>query len=86
MTLGKLALVAIAAVALSGCTDPTSATKVLTQAGYSDIQMTGYDWLACGKDDTYHTGFRAKGPTGAIVNGVVCKGVFFKSSTIRFDD
>ena len=78
----KLALLCIV---LAGCTNPESATKVLQDAGYSDVKMTGYAWFACSKDDTFHTGFTAKGPSGRPVKGVVCEGLLFKSSTIRLD-
>lgn len=80
--------IVLLALLLAGCdalTHPESARKVLLDAGYSDVKFTGYDWFACSKDDTYHTGFTAKGPTGRPVKGVVCEGVFFKASTIRLD-
>lgn len=69
---------------LTGCTDPDNATRILTQAGYTNIQMTGYKGLACGKDDIYMTGFTATGPTGLAVSGCVCAGAW-KNSTIRFE-
>lgn len=68
----------------SMCTDPVESTRILKQQGYSQVQTTGYSWLACGKNDWYSTGFRAKTQTGAYVEGTVCSG-FFKGHTIRLD-
>lgn len=75
----------IVAALLGGCTQPEHATRVLQSAGYSDIQTHGYDFFACGQDDTYADKFTAKGPTGKPVSGVVCAGLFFKGATIRLD-
>lgn len=66
------------------CTIIIGARKVLTSAGYSDIEFTGYKWFACGEGDVFHTGFKAKGPTGIQSEGCVCEGLIFKNSTIRF--
>lgn len=78
-------LILVAALILSGCTDPSNATRILEDNGYSQVQITGYNWMACSKDDTYHTGFTAVAPGGRHVSGTVCAGVFFKNSTIRFE-
>lgn len=79
----KYILTALAICVLSGCSDSETATKALRGAGYSDIQITGYSWFSCGKDDTFSTGFKAKGPTGVYVEGAVCSSWFMKNSTIR---
>lgn len=77
-------ITAIVALALlAGCSQPETAERVLSEAGYTDIKTQGYGWLECGKDDFFHTSFTAKGPTGKHVKGVVCSGMFFKGSTIR---
>ncbi len=52
--------------------------------GFSDIRTTGYKWFACSEGDWYHTGFVAINPQGVEVSGVVCSGLFFKNSTVRF--
>lgn len=79
-------LLIVAAILVSGCcTDPQNATRILEENGYSDVQITGYNWAACSDDDTYHTGFTATAPGGRKVRGTVCAGVFFKNSTIRFE-
>lgn len=66
-----------------GCTNNTEATRILSQQGYTDIRMTGYQWFACSEDDFYHTGFVAKSPANVEVEGCVCSGLLFKNSTIR---
>lgn len=81
----KLLIVTVLAFLIAGCTKPESARHTLMQAGYTDIQITGYSFFSCGKDDFYQTGFIAKGPTGMRVEGAVCEGFWFKNSTIRFD-
>lgn len=69
---------------LSFCTDEAGAERILKANGFTEIQFTGYSWLSC-SDDTFSTGFIAKGPTGLPVKGAVCSGMFFKNSTIRFE-
>ena len=69
---------------LAGCSSHDDAVKALKGAGYTDIQTDGYSFFGCSKDDTYHTKFKAKGPTGQPAEGVVCGGVL-KGSTIRTD-
>ena len=64
----------------AGCTSDADARRVLEAAGYSEITLNGYGWFACSDDDTFHTAFTAKGPTGVWVAGVVCSG-WAKGST-----
>jgi hypothetical protein len=64
-----------------GCTHPEKATMTLKQNGYTDIQMTGYNWWMCHKGEIWATGFKAKSISGYQVEGCVCEGLF--SSTIR---
>lgn len=80
-----VAAAVVACLSVGGCTEPERAAEVLAAQGYTSIEITGYDAFACAKDDTYHTGFTAKSPNGTQVKGVVCAGVLFKGSTIRFD-
>lgn len=75
----------VLAVSLAGCTDADNAIRVLDANGYEQIQITGYNWFSCGKDDFQHTGFTVVGPTGKKVEGTVCSGLLFKNSTIRFE-
>ena len=70
---------------LFSCIDESSSKRVLEQQGYEDIQITGYRWLSCSKNDFYHTGFKAKTTNGPEITGVVCEGLLFKGNTIRLD-
>ena len=69
---------------VTGCTNPQSATEVLEKEGYKNIEMTGYNFFSCSKDDFYHTGFTAE-KNGHKVKGTVCEGFIFKGKTIRYD-
>lgn len=82
----KLSLITatIACFMLAGCTDESATIRTLDNAGYTEIQTTGYSWFQCGDDDTFHTGFRAKNPAGKMVEGTVCCGAWSKGCTIRF--
>jgi hypothetical protein len=70
-------------LALSGCTNPDNAKRVLEEQGYTQIEITGFEPFACDENDTFSTGFIAVNPFGKKVSGVVCSG-FLKNSTIRF--
>lgn len=72
-------------MAITGCTDPDAATRILKANGMTNVEMTGWQFAACGNGDWYATGFRAKTITGATVTGTVCEGLWFKAQTIRFD-
>lgn len=74
----------LAVLALVGCTDGDQAKRVLGAQGFTKINLTGYNFFACGKDDLYHTGFTAKSPIGVSIEGTVCSGMLFKNATIRF--
>ena len=77
-------IVLIAAVLLmTGCTSKNDAERALRAEGFTDIKITGYDFLACSEDDFYHTGFVAK-RNGRTVRGTVCSGILFKGATIRY--
>lgn len=80
----RIALILTVATMLAACTDETAARKALAGSGFTDVQLTGYTYFGCGKEDTFHTGFEARGPSGQFVNGVVCSG-WMKGATIRFD-
>jgi hypothetical protein len=87
LTVHFLVLVLVIAVMAFGLwprTDPEGARTALTQAGYSQIEITGWRFWGCGREDNVHTGFTAVGPTGVPVEGLVCKG-WWKGNTIRLD-
>lgn len=81
----KKILIAALAFMMVGCTDADNATRVLENAGFTDIQITGYKFFSCSEDDFQHTGFRAIGPAGKPVDGTVCSGILLKNSTIRYE-
>lgn len=66
---------------LMSCTDPDKAKRVLEQDGFTDIELCGYSWFACG-DDFFKTCFKAK-KSNKEISGTVCSG-FLKDATIRF--
>ncbi len=76
----------ILVVLMFGCTDKDGARSILQSQGYTDVQITGYEFTSCGKDDSLHTGFSAKSPAGIQVTGAVCCGLLFKNCTIRFSN
>jgi len=65
------------------CTDEPGARRALGAAGYTNIDIVGYEFFSCGKGDFQHTCFNAKGVNGAPVHGCVCSGLIFKNHTIR---
>ena len=67
----KILLIAIALLFVTSCTDPDGATTFLTEQGYTNIELTGFDMLAKGKDDLTSTGFIATNATGERVKGAV---------------
>jgi chloramphenicol 3-O-phosphotransferase len=77
-------LIAMLAFLLAGCTSSDEAIRALSAAGYTNIQITGYQFLGCDEKDTFHTGFVARGANGQAIEGVVCSGIF-KGATIRTD-
>jgi len=83
ITIGMIVILLLL-VGINGCTDEDNAQRVLSNAGYSDITFTGWKPLSCGEGDWFRTGFRAKNPVGNHTSGVICTGLFFKESTIRF--
>lgn len=65
-----------------GCTDRPATERILRDNGYTDIEITGYAaWMAA-DDDMTSTGFRAKSPSGHVVEGAVTGGGL-KGYTIR---
>lgn len=76
---------AVFVLGLVGCTDADNAERILSANGFTQIEVTGYNWFACSDKDFQSTGFKAVGPTGIKVEGSVCSGLLFKNSTIRFE-
>ncbi len=66
---------------LTGCVDKDKAQRILQKEGYTNIQLTGYDWFGCSRDDTFRTGFTAI-KDGKNYEGTVCNG-FIGGSVVR---
>jgi len=79
----KKLMIAAMALALAACTDPEGAKRALIGMGMNSIEITGWVWAGCSDNDTFATGFRAVGPSGTPVQGVVCSG-WLKGQTVRF--
>lgn len=71
-------------VCMFGCTNAKDANRALNAEGFTNIEVTGYNFLACSQDDFYHTGFIATNSQGNRIKGTVCSGIFFKNATIRY--
>lgn len=73
----------LAALILTGCTDPDGAKKAAEDMGFRDVKAGGYGWFSCdGKSDTFSTRFTAINAQGRPVSGVVCSG-WLKGATVR---
>lgn len=83
MTGSTVYLCLILAPLMLGCSDAQSTEDTLQKSGFTDIKTTGWSPFACGEDDTFSTGFRAKNPQGVTVTGTVCCGLL-KGCTVRF--
>lgn len=81
--MNKLIIICFAICAICGYTDNNKASEILSEQGYTQIELTGYVPFVCSNDDIFSTGFKAKNPNGKYVTGTVCNGVL-KGATIRF--
>lgn len=79
-----LATLTVSAALLVACSDEAGTHRVLSAAGYTEIQVDGFALWGCAEDNTFQTAFRAVGPTGKPVRGVVCAD-WLKGSTIRLE-
>lgn len=52
--------------------------------GWEKAEPTGYKFFSCGKEDFYHTGFKAV-KNGTPISGTICRGLFLKGATVRYD-
>lgn len=80
----RISALATAASLLTGCSDPAGTHRVLSAAGYSDMQVDGYALWGCADDEMFQTAFHALGPSGKPVQGVVCAS-WLKGATIRLE-
>ncbi len=84
--IGVAALIAVLLfiVLPAGCTRPRKAIQVLENAGYTDIEITGWRPFMKSDNEVFSTGFRAKAQNGNEVTGAVTSG-WIKGNTIRLD-
>lgn len=70
---------------LVGCTTDSERIDALKSYGFTDIQLTGYEFFGCSKEET-GTSFIAKNSNERKVSGIVCCGNFGsgKGCTVRF--
>lgn len=80
----KILVLALTLGLVSTCTNEDSTRETLRKAGFTEVEVGGYDWFGCSDDDTFQTKFKARNPRGDMVNGTVCCGLIFKNCTIRF--
>jgi hypothetical protein len=64
--------------------DNEGAKLTLEKAGYTEIETHGRAWFACGRDDFFSTKFTAKNTNDVLIDGAVCRGLFWKAATVRF--
>ncbi|MNI19925.1 hypothetical protein D3C76_25690 [compost metagenome] len=70
-----LSYVAVFAVVMGlhwGYADPEGTKQVLTDEGYTDIEVKGRQYFGCDRN-FYRTVFTAKNSRGIKVHGLVCK-------------
>jgi len=80
----KWVLPFLGALLLSACSvSDKQLEETLSNAGYTDVVNKGYQFLACGRDDSFSSGFTARNALGKPVSGVVCCGLL-KGCTVRF--
>ena len=68
--------------------DESVAIKALQKQGFTDINITGKEWLfvglrGCSEDDSVKFTVIAKNPRNETVEVYVCSGWLFKGSTVR---
>jgi len=67
-----------------GCaTDESEAASALYKAGFTNVQTGNVTFWGCSEEDKMGRAFTATNPSGLLVRGTVCCGIF-KGCTIRF--
>lgn len=79
-----LIVVVVSMIMGGGLTQPEKAIRILSQQGYTNIEITGWRPMMCSDEDDFATGFQATSSNGSVVTGCVCSGIM-KGSTIRLD-
>lgn len=82
----NIAIIAATVAALvisTGCTvSADKSVEVLSEAGYTDIELGGFTIFGCSDTDDFSRTFTATGLNGSQVEGVLCAG-WLKGVTIR---
>lgn len=79
----KMLITILIILSLVGCTSKDDANKALQSEGFTNIEITGYNFFTCTGDEMFHTGFKATNAEGNMVTGTVCSS-WFIGSTIRY--
>lgn len=77
----------IALLMASACvfTKPSDVDHFSRQEGWQEARYDGYAWFSCSnKEDWYRTAFVAT-KNGIPISGAICRGLFFKNATIRYN-
>jgi hypothetical protein len=75
----------VALIFTVGCgVNHVDARRALEAQGITNVQIGGYSFFGCSKDDGWRSTFTGIGANGKPINGVVCQGLL-KGTTIRFD-
>ena len=78
-------LILLATLALSACAPSDErAIRALEGAGFTNIELGLYQFMACSDDDKFNVAFTADNIRGQRVSGAVCCGMF-KRCTVRLD-
>lgn len=82
--MNKIMIIAIAALALSACgVNPNDGKRVLESHGFTNVNIGGYAFIGCGKDE-FSSHFNAIDVNGKPISGVICSG-WFKNYTVRMN-
>ena len=68
------------------CSDENTTKNILSNRGYTDIQIVDKEWWDCDYGDSYSTRFTAKIGQNHKVKGSVCDGWFRDEAIIKFDN
>ncbi len=86
LTVGLIMVIGVVTILCisSGSCDisKTDSMRILSSEGVSNVQLSGYQWFECGRDDTFSQGFQGN-KNGHQVQGVLCSG-WLKGITVRY--
>lgn len=79
----KLLILLPLCLLLTSCDGSSSSIQILQSQGYQNVEITGFNLLACSQDDMFRYNFTASTPEGKNVRGVICSAPL-KGYTLRF--